>query len=383
MKYMLLAYFASLSLTVAGQITVTNATFPAIGDTLRTAVDLEPDLPTGITSPGGPQMWDFSNLKKSDTNQTVYRAAAAGNQSAKFPGADMVVIGAQSETYFKKSASKLEALGYAGADPAGFGLDVTAKFSPNVALRRAPMNFFDINQSVTDLTVPFSTEALPDSLLGGIPGVGAIDSMRVRINYNRLDAVDGYGTLRIPGGDYPVLREKRTEYTTTKLDVKVPFLGWVDVATLLGGGGGGGGLLGFLGVDTTITYHFFSGTEKETIAVVTADNANSTVTRVTFKDNTTSAVKDTDAPGNASVNAFPNPAVEWVRFDCYNLPADEYTFKIYNIVGKAVWKETHQLAGNRSVRVELGDFKKGTYLYSLTDGKGNVIGTKRLVVVKP
>lgn len=381
MKYMLLAYFASLSLAVAGQITVTNATFPAIGDTLRTAVDLEPNLATGITPPGGPQMWDFSNLKKQDSNEAIYRAAAAGDQSAKFPGADMVVIGAQSETYFKKSASKFEVLGYAGADPAGFGLDVTAKFSPIVTLRRSPMNFFDINQSVTDLTVPFSTDALPDSLLGGIPGVGSIDSMRVRINYNRLDAVDGYGTLRIPGGEYPVLREKRTEYTTTNLDVKLPFLGWVDVSTLIGGGGGG--LLGFLGVDTTVTYHFFSGTEKESIAVLTTDNSVSTVERVTFKNNATSAVKDADAPGTAGISAFPNPAVEWVRFDCWNLPADEYTLKIFNIVGKAVWKETHQLAGNRSIRVELGDFKKGTYLYSLTDQKGNVVGTKRLVVVKP
>jgi hypothetical protein len=55
---------------------------------------------------------------------------------------------------------------------------------------------------------------------------------------------------------------------------------------------------------------------------------------------------------------FPNPAVDWVRFDCSNLPQEEYTLKIYNIIGKVVWKETYQLSGNRSIRIDLDDFKK-------------------------
>jgi hypothetical protein len=35
------------------------------------------------------------------------------------------------------------------------------------------------------------------------------------------------------------------------------------------------------------------------------------------------------------------------------------------------------------VTLELQDFRKGTYLYSLVDSKGNIVGTKRLVVLKP
>lgn len=81
--------------------------------------------------------------------------------------------------------------------------------------------------------------------------------------------------------------------------------------------------------------------------------------------------------------AFPNPAVEWVRFDCKNLPESDYTLKIFNIVGKVVWKENYSISGNKSITVELEDFKKGTYLYSLVDKDGNVIGTRRLVVLKP
>jgi hypothetical protein len=48
-----------------------------------------------------------------------------------------------------------------------------------------------------------------------------------------------------------------------------------------------------------------------------------------------------------------------------------------------VWEEQYFISGNKSIRIELDDFKKGTYLYSLTNSEGAVIGTKRLVVVKP
>ena len=57
--------------------------------------------------------------------------------------------------------------------------------------------------------------------------------------------------------------------------------------------------------------------------------------------------------------------------------------KIFNIVGKVVWKENYALSGNKSIKLQLEEFKKGTYLYSLLDSKGNTIGTKRLVVLKP
>ena len=109
----------------------------------------------------------------------------------------------------------------------------------------------------------------------------------------------------------------------------------------------------------------------------------SQVVRIRYKDNKTTAAPEVNSPGTASISAFPNPAVDWVRFDCTNLPQEDYTLKIFNIIGKVVWKENYQLAGTRSIRVELDNFKKGTYLYSLSDKKGHIVGTKRLVVLKP
>lgn len=378
---MLLAVFSAFYFGAFAQITITNAVFPAAGDTLQFAIDAQPDGSINVaTPPGGNQLWDFSSLQLGQTLETIYQPASAGSDVSLFGGADLVVIGQAGETYFNVTNTKFDVLGYSGADPANFGLNVVAKFGPAVTERRAPMNFFDINSQSTDLSLPFSTDQLPDSLFSGLPIQP--DSIRVRISTDRLEVVDGWGTCKIPGGQYPVLRQKRSEYTTTGLDVKVPFLGWIDLSTLLGGGGGGG-LGGFLGTDTTITYRFYSGTEKEEIAVATMSNDLSTVESVRYKNNGLVDAVTIDAPGTAAIQAFPNPAVEWVRFDCSNLPAEDYTLKIFNIVGRVVWKENYHLTGNKSIRIELEHFKKGTYLYSLVDSKGYIIGTKRLVVLKP
>jgi hypothetical protein len=375
---MLLAVFSALCLGTSAQITVTSATFPVAGDTLRYAFD---NAPSGslnpATPPGGNQFWDFTLLAISQTSETVYRPASAGNQVANFPGADLAIIGQVGETYFNVTNDKFEALGYAGADPAGFGLNVVAKFSPPIVERRSPMKFFDINQQTTNLSLPFSTEQLPDSLFQGAPFIP--DSIRIRLNTQRLDEVDGWGTCQIPGGSYPVLRQKRTEYTTTNLDVYVGILGWLDISQF-----GGGVFSEFLGTDTTVTFRFISGTEKEEIAVATMNNELSAVESVRFKNN---GFVDIEEPGTslstASIQAHPNPAVEYVKFKCTNLRKDEYTLKIYDIVGKVVWKNNYNMGGNAEIRLELTNFKKGTYLYSLVDSKGNTIGTKRLVVLKP
>jgi hypothetical protein len=375
---MLLAVFSALCFGTSAQITVTSATFPVAGDTLMYAVDNAPvNLNTVASAPGGNQLWDLSTLQISQTSETVYHAASAGMNDLSFPGADLVILNQAGETYFNVTTSKFEVLGYAGGDPAGLGLDVLAKFNPVVVERSSPLQFFDISQQATNLSLPFSTEQLPDSLFQGAPFTP--DSIRIRLNTQRLDVVDGWGTCQIPGGSYPVLRQKRTEYTTTNLDVYVGLLGWIDISQL-----GGGAFSDFLGTDTTVTFRFYSGTEKEEIAVATMNNDLSTVESVRYKNNLTTDVSpDPGSPGSANIQAHPNPAVEYVNFNCSNLPRDNYTLKIYNIVGKVVWKGEYALNGNKAIYLELDDFKKGTYLYSLSDGKGNIISTKRLVVLKP
>lgn len=385
MKRMLLAAFSALCFSATAQITVTSATFPVAGDTLHFAIDNNPAGINPATPPGGNQAWDFTGLHKSQVQNVAYQPASSGADAASFPGAETVVNNGLGETYYNLTPNKMEALGYAGADPIGFGVNISAHYQPALIERRSPMNYFDINQQSSNVGLTFPTDQPPfDSLFANLPV--NVDSLRIRLNTQRSETVDGWGSCKIPGGSYNVLRQKRIEYRSPQVDVYValfPGFGtWVDLSTVIGTGGGG--LSQFLKNDTITTYRFYSSTDKEEIAVATMANDLSSTSTVRFKNNaTTTPTHELSPVSNASISAFPNPAVEWVRFDCTNLPPDEYTLKIFNIIGKVVWKETYQLSGSRSIRLDLDNFKKGTYLYSMTDKQGNIIGTKRLVVLKP
>ena len=388
MKQMLSAALSLLCFHVFAQPTISSSYFPAAGDTLKSAIVSQPDATFNalITGNNGPFTWDLSNAIHDNVVETVFQNAADGVNYAQFTGADLVVVGQQGEQYYNKTANLYQAMGYAGADPGGFGLDVIAKYNPVLNERNAPLNLFDFGSTSTNLTLPFGTDQLPDTLFQGLPLTP--DSIRVRISINRQEITNAYGTVILPNNPvpYPVLRVERQEFTTTGLDLKLPFLGWVDLSTLIGGGGSGPGSQ-FLGTDTTITHRFYANDVKEEVAVLTLSNDKTEVQGVRYKteEDATSGTDSPggDAPGSPAISAFPNPAIEWVRFDYFNLPEDDYTLKIYTLIGNPVWNESYHLMGSKFIKLDLDKFRKGTYLYSLANKRGEVIGTKRLVVVKP
>jgi hypothetical protein len=380
MKRMLLAVFSALYLGASAQITISNTVFPSAGDSLSYTTDNQPGNLDVATPPGGNQVWDFSTLSGNQHAKTYYKQASLGVHVSAFPGAELVVITPASEAYYNVTSTKFEAMGAAGATPQSLGVSVIARNNPAMLERYAPMNFFDIKQQTSSLNIPF---LLPDTLKQG--PLAAVDSVRARVTTQSTDVIDAWGTCIIPGGSYPVLRQKHTQYTTRGFDVQIklgPFLSWIDLSTFLGSSGLGN-LGGLLGTDTSVAYRFYTDSQKEIIASATMKKDLSGVQTIQYKENTVTAAEEPDSPGTASIQAFPNPAVDWVRFNCANLPVDDYTLKVFNILGRVVWKDNFHVSGTKSITLELDNFRKGTYLYSLIDGKGNIIGTKRLLVLKP
>jgi hypothetical protein len=374
---LILSVSAFFSLTSFAQITITNATFPAPWDTLFTAVD---NLPSGIaiTPPGGGQSWNFTSLQSPFTRQTIARPASQGNNFADFPDAELVSnLSDNAESYFNVTSTRMELIGYAGEDPLGLGLELSARLNPPLVERRAPMNFFDVNQMDAALLVPFSADDIPAAILNQLPFTP--DSLRVRIAINRLDVVDAWGTLTIPGGIYDVLREKRTEYRDARLDVKIGVFPWQDITDIA---------LQFLdfdelGRDTTIRYIFFSDEAKEPIAIVTMDGLSNNPRFVEYKANNIVSNVQNAAALKPGVYAFPNPAIVNVRFEFSGLPAGDYKLRIFNILGMEVWNRKYYVNGSRTEKVDISSLRKGAYLYSLENSRGKTISTKRLIVVRP
>ena len=379
MKQTLLSLFfvLSCSLGAIAQITVTNNTFPETGDTLLTAVD---NIPSNIIiTPSGPdQSWSYVNLEAPFNRSSVLHPAEQGPGAYAFPSADYYTEYTEGVVaYYKVSNDKVEIIGLYGEDPIGLGLQTASNIEPALPVRRAPMNFLDVNQVEYDVSVPIDADDLPAAILDNFPITP--DSLRVRANVSRLDVVDAWGTLTIPGGIYDVLREKRTEYREVRLDAKIGIFDWYDVTDIA---------LEFLplenlGQDTSISYHFISNEAIEPIAIVEMNNNETIVERVEFKANTVTSSLQTLTDLKPGVYAFPNPTIVSVRFEFTDLPAGKYKLKILNILGIEVWSHDYRITGNHTEKVDISALRKGTYLYSLSDEKGKIITTRRLVVVRP
>ncbi len=383
-KVLVFSLLAWSSLQVSAQITVPASTFPATGDILRYVQAANPNIAVALyTPPGGNQFWDLSGLTPASNSETNYRPAAEGVHAANFPGAAMVVKSGASEYYYTSSGTKFELLGHADNTVGGLPIVGIYKNQPIVAERHAPLNMFEIYQQTSNNILLWSYGEIPAGALN-LPVTP--DSVRLRINRQILDVVDGFGTLRLPGAlpvsEFPVLRLKKTTYITQNIDVKVPPLGWTDLSQL-GGGAPGSQWSSLLGTDTITTHHYFNDISKEEIAVLTFNSAQNAVTSVVYK-NTLPATPVIEAPGAVlpRLQVYPNPAVSAVTIRCAAAPSGVYSLTIFSSLGTVVSESAHLLSENTPIQVALPPGVNGLYFCRLEDGKGSVVGTSRLMVIQ-
>jgi hypothetical protein len=372
------------------QITLTNASFPVANDSLQTSTDLTVSN-IKIAKNGVNQVWDFRTLNATGLDVIYVKNASEGKSFAKFPNAELIEKRGTLEYYINVTATNYEEIGVDGATPEFFNIPATTNINPARIVRRAPLNFFDLNNTSTATTISIPLSALPDTLLGQLGQLTSlIDSIRVKFSGTRTDLVDGYGTVKLPIGDFEVLREKRINYTQSDIEARLKLTkSWINLSTFIGGGQLPPAINNFLGKDTTFTYNFYSNAAKEPIAIATMSNSDNTqATEIAYK-NIRKPVATKDEPfSDPTVNtrpdikAMPNPAIDIVNFELTNLQSGNYTIKIYNLLGSVVWEEQHVVVGSKTVRLDTNNLKKGTYLYSLSDSKGRILSTKRLIVLK-
>lgn len=371
MKLICFGFFLLCTLTCLHcQITITNATFPSAGDSLKTAIDAAP-VNIVMGSPGGPYNWDLASLQASTRQVTVYQPASAGTASGSFPNAELVTIGVGGfETYFNVAATTFDNLGYFGDDPTGL-LPIPGKFvfMPQLPERHAPLSLFSIFQNAADVSLAISLADIPAGILDslGIP-TGLLDSVRVRLSISRTEIADAFGTMRIPGGTYDVLRDKRIDYRQTNIDAHVPFLGWVAISTIIPGIS--------IPPDTLTTFNFYNNSTKEPIAVVTTDNNTFEAQQIEYKDNGIENAVNTISNENEDVSISPNPANSSVNFDLHKMKPGKYSFRLLAANGQIV--KTQSLENvHETISIEALD--PGIYFYLIFDSKNRIVRTGKIV----
>ena len=84
-----------------------------------------------------------------------------------------------------------------------------------------------------------------------------------------------------------------------------------------------------------------------------------------------------------NVYLFPNPTFGdvFLKFDGYG--PGEYSFVVYNIIGKQISKVSFELPlGEEQTKITMPKLTKGTYLYSINNDKNKSLVTRRLSIIR-
>ena len=369
-----------LSTAVTAQITLTTDYFPAAGDTLVYAV-APGDFTIDLLTPGAERQWNFGSQVAVDTQFQIVRPYD-GNPD--FPDADLVVpIDRQNIGYYALTDTTYELIGIQGLlDDVFPGFTFDAPIDPARPQRRAPLQYEAVYAATTVNTVAVDQDSLPQEAIRQFGSLlSSVDSVRLVSTSVRDDVVDAYGTLTINGETFDVLRERRTETVTTVAEVKAPLLGpdYVDITTAavlqepdLGD---------FLGEQgPTTTYYYWTNTQKAAVAIVTVDE-NGTPTRMTFTPgDATNSLSPTLLP-QAQVRVYPNPARNWTTFEVSGLDLGTYTLRVINMLGREVIRQELRPSGEvAKTTVDVSQLPRGPYIYSLTNERGRLLTTRRLLI---
>lgn len=372
----LILILALFQITVYGQVTVTNAVFPEIGDVWYEAGD-----PSGAgINLGNPsasaQNWDFTSFQPNFIDTVEVFDPADGSAAATFPSADLLVPQMAGESYLDVDQNQVRLLGFSGGD--GFGGvnlgNLALTYSPSQVLLEAPFEYGDSFTDDSGFLISVATADVPglDSLLPAFP---PIDSIRVNYTSSRTDAVDAFGTMSTHLGDFDVLRMKRVDFTNTAIEF-LSFGFWIDPTSI-------GVEIPIGGPDTLYTYDFISATEKSPIVSVGVQSDDMTIQNATYLTSPSLVVANEALIRDEIFTVFPNPAVNNLKVKLDQLEPGTYHVLIYSLFGKLVQKDWFKVSGSEVFNMDVSDLNAGTHLIRLQTEEGQSLVTKRFLVIRP
>ncbi len=357
--------------SVAAQPVYSIEQLPGLGDTLTIGRDRLPER-IDLGAAGSQERFDFSSLNAPFAQRSVWETARGDHP---FFTADLKIqVAPGLWRYYRKDRDRIYWMGVEGQDPLGLGIKGSFALTQPLEEWRAPLRYGEdfLQQSGWNWT--FSYQQAPPGLKKQLPY--RPDSIRIRIDLERLDVVDGWGRLFMPGGIFEVLREKRYETRLVEVDTKVGNRSWQTTTNLLPN-------LEWAGRKELEYHYYWAEGQSHPVVVSISDGATGTVEEVRFlglsPDLSIRAAKSLQA----GVFASPNPAITYTRFEFSGLEPGHYTLSILNIIGREIWAREYQVAGDFIDKVELAGFNKGAYLYSLRDASGNTLITRRLNIIRP
>jgi hypothetical protein len=360
-----------------GQITVTNSTFPVIGDTLRTAaVNILNNTTINVGNAGESQNWDFSAFNTGfRINQTCANPEQDPDASA-FPTANLLIYSPGQKQFIRVSDTKVETLGFGGENPI-LGGEIVVKYNKIPAIRTAPIAYLSTINNTGEFNIDFGTDIIPDTLLASFPIQP--DSIRVQFSSVAIGSIDAWGSVTMQGKTFDALREKTEIITDTKLFAKVAFLGWLDISGLLGDNVPGG-FGGFLGRDTTTTFNFYTDIKKEILLSADFDTEGQ-VQNITIADvgGLLSSTKNEIA--SLPFTVYPNPTTESINIHLGQEQTETLLLTITDITGSVVFVDNIPTKSESVKQCNVSNLSNGQYFLTIRNRSNTKVSSVKFVKI--
>lgn len=374
MRYPCILLLLLISITSFGQVKEARLSVPKPGDASLFFID---NLPSNINpgKEGTGQRWNFMTLQSPFVRSSDYKENFQSLAGNRFPEADLAYqVDENTEAYYDSRPEGLYLLGYFGLDPFGLEIKGFYKYDEPVLTLKSQLQYGEGGTYQTSMTAVCTLQDLPKAVRDILPVTP--DSIRLKLVSRRIDEVDAWGTMLMPGGFFDVLREKRSEARNLRIETKVGSLQWQDITEALPANE-------FFGNHVFLRYLFYQEKDMHPLMNIIMKADNKGVDKVIYQAFEPEVQVQDVMSIRPGVYAFPNPAIVNVRFEFTNLPAGEYRLSILNVLGVEIWNKDYFIQNDWTKKVDISFLQRGTYTYTLQDKNGKIITTKRLVVIRP
>ena len=349
MKHIITASSFLLVFASIGQISITNTDLPSSGDTVVVSISSSiGSIDPALT--GADYNWDYSTLVANDQvverfvaiSETPFAYQFAFNNGFLYPdheanvaqdAPDVEMAGMLSMTevfnYYDNQSDAYRQTGF-GAEINGVPLPI--RFDSIETIYELPLNYNDTYES------RLSWEA-------SIPSLGYFTQ------YKRIqNEVEGWGTLVLPNGTYPVLKIKKTIQETDSIYVEQFDFGSI------------------IPVPDAIEYHFIGKESAIPLLKITMSAGN--VTEAKYKDNYDPTISIEEAKVEAEAfHVYPNPSNG--QFNLSNMDQVK-ALALFDYEGK-------QYALEKNNKIDVSFLNAGLYVIRIETKNGQVFAKKLII----
>ncbi len=315
--------------------------------------------------------YDLSFLKSPWSITETYQKANAGKYAKLFPKATMVHLKTNNEEeYLMIKNGGLYSLGKV--------VDVQSTRGKQMVVRYLPSKrIFQTGSKKGSKYNNNYTQEIRFSKLDFVTPLFTEDSIKIVAIVNEQVTVIGEGPMLLPNFNHEVQKHESMMDSKVSVKVKKGKGQWTETnisPTAI--------LPKELCPINAKFYQvkFLSDVVKN--VVVMYDLFNDGVRNFSFQQNEISPLSINIDHEDSHVIAHPNPTFGAISFELFNYPFGNYKLEVYNVIGKKILSADFNAGDGRSLQADLSSLKKGTYLYSIFDGNGKKITTKRVSIIE-